>query len=79
MLLRTNDWERFQACHQLVFLILRCSRMVIRQESVTKDGHIKFAGVEFLEYGLCEALVIVQDGDFDWTCHYAFAILSLLS
>lgn len=48
--------------------------MVIRQESVTKDGHVKFAGVEFLEYGLCEALVIVQDGDFNWTCHYALTV-----
>lgn len=53
--------------------------MVIREESVTEDGHFKFAGIEFLENGLCEALIIVQDGDFDWTCHCAFTTLYLLS
>lgn len=65
----TDDLERLQPLGQLVFLILRCFWVVVREQRVLEDGNFKLAGVELLKDGPGEAEVVIEHSYFERPCH----------
>jgi hypothetical protein len=62
----TDDGKGFEALDELVFDFLSGIRVVVRAECVFDEGYFKLGRVEGFELGLGDALVVVEDGDFDW-------------
>lgn len=73
----TEDGEWLKPCNEFVLLGFGRRGVVVGQQRVAEDGHVEFAGVELREERLGEALVVVEDGDFDGRHGLRFVMIAV--
>lgn len=56
----------FKAVDELLLCILRRSRMVVKEEDIAEDSN-RESWFESCKVRLCYALIIIEDGELDWS------------